>query len=181
MPFGRRALGRARQRPGSQWSDAARMRYWWRAERELLLEALDRVPPQAERTPLADDAWSPSGIAAHRLFWEAEERSAFAELLGGSPPALLDLPTDQIDRTNASAVEALGDRRMTALLRVLLELRERSAALVEQISDDDLNQHGHPARLLLGVALEHDREHRQQLEAVFGELTTPPSARLEGS
>lgn len=173
MPFGRRAVGR--KSAGSQggqserdWSDAQRLRYWWQAERELLLKTLSAVPEARADEPLADGAWSPKGIAAHRLFWEAEERAAIEEHLGGAFPSLLDFPTRRIDSTNEAAVTSLGDRRLSALSRALQDLRERTVTLVERIPDADLNTQGNPARILLGVALEHDREHRRELEAKFG-------------
>lgn len=180
MPFGRRASGRESTgatgaRSDQEWSDAQRLRYWWQAERNLLLNALNAVPQDAVDLPLADGAWSPKGVAAHRLFWEAEERAAIEEHLGGAFPSLLDFPTDRIDSTNAAAVESLGDRRLSALIRALQDLRGRTATLVERIPDTDLNMQGNPARILLGVALEHDREHRQELEARFGPTATGDS------
>lgn len=173
MPFGRRTLGRrssgdAERQSQQSWSDAQRLRYWWQAERELLLQVLSSVPDDAAETPMGEGAWSANGVAAHRLFWEAEERAAFEEHLGGAIPSLLDFPTRRIDSTNAAAVASLGDRRLPALVRALRDLRERSASLVERVSDEDLNTQGNPARILLGVALEHDREHRRQLEERFG-------------
>ena len=168
MPFGRKAVRRrSTGQPDQDWSDAQRLRYWWQAERELLLRALDAVPPDDATKPLADGAWSPRGMVAHRLFWEAEERAAIEEHLGGAFPSLLDFPNGRIDSTNAAAVDSLGDRRLTALVRALADLRSRTATLVERIPDDDLNAQGNPARILLGVALEHDREHRRELEARF--------------
>lgn len=173
MPFGRRAEGRkaaglAGGRSEHEWSDAQRLRYWWQAERDLLLRTLAAVPEDQIRGAVADGAWSPTGMAAHRLFWEAEERAAIEEHLGGAFPTLLDFPTRRIDSTNAAAVPSLGDRRLTALIRALQDLRERTATLVERIPDADLNTQGNPARILLGVALEHDREHRRELESKFG-------------
>ena len=175
MPFGRRVVGRgssgdAERRSDKSWSDAQRLRYWWQAERELLLNALAAVPEGSVHEPMADDAWSPNGVAAHRLFWEAEERAAIEEHLGGAFPSLLDFPTRRIDSTNAAAVTSLGDRRLSALIRALQDLRGRTATLAERIPDADLNTQGNPARILLGVALEHDREHRGELEAKFGAL-----------
>ncbi len=178
MPFRRRPAGRraadaggaSRQRGDQEWSDAQRLRYWWQAERDLLLAALEAVPDEAVDDALAAGAWSPIGVAAHRLFWEAEERAAIEDHLGGSTPSLLSFPTRRIDSTNASAVESLGDRRMSSLLRALQDLRLRTATLVERVPDAELNARGNPARILLGVALEHDREHRSELEARFGAL-----------
>lgn len=160
VPLRRRATDPA----DSSWSDAQRLRYWWQAERERLLTALSSVPANAADHPLAPGAWSPRGIAAHRLFWEAEERAALEQYLSGLNPSLLEFPVERIDPTNAAAVEALGERQLSALQRALSQLRERSRALVEQIADTDLDTQGNPARILLGVALEHDREHRQELE-----------------
>ena len=175
MPFGRRADGRrppsgAGRDGGAQrsWSDAQRLRYWWQVERTLLLQALHAVPGDAVDQPLDHGAWSPKGLAAHRLFWEAEERAAIEEHLGGAFPSLLDFPTGRIDSTNAAAVDSLGDRTLPAMLRALADLRGRTATLVERIPDADLDRQGNPARILLGVALEHDREHRQEIERRFG-------------
>ncbi len=173
MPFGRKAAGRRAAGSGGDqtqrdWSDAQRLRYWWQAERGLLLRNLAAVPSAHAGEPLADGAWAPTGVAAHRLFWEAEERAALEEHLGGAVPTLLEFPTRRIDSTNAAAVASLGDRRLPALIRALQDLRGRTATLVERIPDGDLNTPGNPARILLGVALEHDREHRLELESKFG-------------
>ena len=166
--MGRKAAGSAGGQSERDWSDAQRLRYWWQAERDLLLRTLVAVPEERAGDALGEGAWSPSGVAAHRLFWEAEERAAIEEHLGDAFPSLLDFPTHRIDSTNAAAVASLGDRRLTALIRALQDLRERTATLVERIPDADLNAPGNPARILLGVALEHDREHRRELDARFG-------------
>ena len=108
VPLGHRATGS----PDSSWSDAERLRYWWSAERERLHAALNAVPAEVADDPLAEGAWSPRGIAAHRLFWEAEERAALEQYLGGGIPSLLEFPVERIDPTNASAVEALGERSL---------------------------------------------------------------------
>ncbi len=168
--MGRKAAGSTGGESEHEWSDSQRLRYWWQAERNLLLKTLAAVPEDQVDDALADESWSPTGMAAHRLFWEAEERAAIEELLGGAFPSLLDFPTRRIDSTNAAAVASLGDRRLTALIRALQDLRERTATLVERIPDADLNTPGNPARILLGVALEHDREHRGELESRFGAL-----------
>lgn len=175
MPFGRRTAGRQQSSSASGqggWSDAQRLRYWWQAERQLLITSLNAVPASQRAQPLVDDGWSAIGIAAHRLFWEAEERAAIEEHLGGAIPSLLEFPTHRIDSTNAAASASLSDRQLAALVRALSELRERTATLVERVPDADLNQQGNPARILLGVALEHDREHRRELEAKFGPVAT---------
>ena len=175
MPFGRKAVGRNADggsggRSDQAWSDARRLRYWWQAERDLLLRTLAAVPDDAVDIEIEAGGWSPKGMAAHRLFWEAEERAAIEEHLGDTFPTLLDFPTRRIDSTNAAAVASLGDRRLSALIRALQDLRERTAMLVERLPDEHLNAQGNPARILLGVALEHDREHRRQLESRFGAL-----------
>ena len=174
--MGRRATGSAGGQSEHEWSDAQRLRYWWQAERDLLLKTLAAVPEGQVDDALAEGGWSPTGMAAHRLFWEAEERAAIEEHLGGAFPSLLDFPTRRIDSTNAAAVASLGNRQLTALIRALQDLRERTATLVERIPDADLNTQGNPARILLGVALEHDREHRRELEAKFGPTPQDDSA-----
>ena len=169
--MGRKAAGSVGGQSEHEWSDAQRLRYWWQAERDLLLKTLAAVPANQVGEVLAEGAWSPTGMAAHRLFWEAEERAAIEEHLGDAFPSLLDFPTRRIDSTNAAAVASLGDRRLSALIRALEDLRQRTATLVERVPDADLNTPGNPARILLGVALEHDREHRGELEAKFGALS----------
>lgn len=166
MPLRRRSADSA----DSSWSDAQRLRYWWQAERVRLDEVLSAVPADAADEPLGQGCWSARGIAAHRLFWEAEERAALEQYLSGQTPSLLEFPVERIDPTNAAAVEALGARRLGALRRALSQLREHSRALVERIPDTDLDTHGNPARILLGVALEHDREHRRELERALPRL-----------
>ncbi len=141
----------------------------------LLLRTLDAVPASDIDSPLGEGAWSPKGLAAHRLFWEAEERSALEAYLGGAFPSLLDFPTDRIDSTNAAVIESLGEQRMPAMLRALADLRSRTITLVERVPDVDLNTPGNPARFLLGVALEHDREHRREIESRFGPPVPPDS------
>ena len=158
-------LRREKDQPGGDgFSDAQRLRYWWGAERERLLAVIGGTSAALSREPLGDGEWSARGIVAHRLFWEAEEREALEEYLSGQTPRLLEFPVERIDATNASAVAALSSREWDALQGALRRLRERSRTLVERIPDEDLNTPGNAARILLGVALEHDREHRRELE-----------------
>jgi len=157
MPF-----GRAAQR---SYTDAQRIRYWWREERERLLAAIAAVPSRRIDEPTAEGAWSPRDVLAHRLFWEAQEREAFEQYLQGREPDLLRFPIERIDAANAAAVESLRTREIESLSRVLTHLRANSETLVAQIPDTDLEKPKNAARILLGVALEHDREHRRELEA----------------
>ncbi len=145
------------------YSDAERIRYWWAEERRLLLAALASVAPPRRDEPLGEGAWSAREIAAHRLFWEAQEREALEQYLNGREPQLLRFPVKRIDAANAAAVESLRNREFDALVRALARLRARSEALAAQIPDADLEQPKNAARILLGVALEHDREHRREI------------------
>ncbi len=156
MPF-----GRAKEHA---YSDAERIRYWWSAERERLVDALEALAPSRRREPIAAGGWSPHDILAHRVFWEAQEREAFEQYLKGQTPGLLEFPVERIEAANSAAVEALQERETAALLRALARLRTSSEQLVAQISDGDLDTTHNPARILLGVALEHDREHRGEIE-----------------
>ena len=146
------------------YSDAERIRYWWAEERRLLLAALASVEPQRRAEPLSEANWSAQEIVAHRLFWEAQEREALEQYLNGREPQLLRFPVKRIDAANAAAVESLRNREFEALVRALSRLRTRSEALASQIPDADLEHPKNPARILLGVALEHDREHRRELD-----------------
>ena len=150
---------------GGDYSDAERIRYWWAEERRLLLTALASVEPQRRTEPLSEANWSAREIVAHRLFWEAQEREALEQYLNGQEPQLLRFPVKRIDAANAAAVESLRNREFEALLRALARLRARSEALAAQVPDADLEQPKNAARILLGVALEHDREHRREIAA----------------
>ena len=156
MPF-----GRAAQR---SYTDAQRIRYWWREERERLLAAINAVPPQRISEPTTEGNWSPRDVLTHRLFWEAQEREAFEQYLKGREPDLLRFPIERIDAANAAAVESLRAREIESLSRALTHLRATSETLVGQIPDADLEKPRNAARILLGVALEHDREHRREIE-----------------
>ena len=104
-------------------------------------------------------------MLAHRLFWEAQEREALEQYLQGREPDLLRFPIERIAAANAAAVESLRTREIGSLSRALTHLRANSETLVAQIPDADLEKPKNAARILLGVALEHDREHRRELEA----------------
>ena len=152
-----------RRRPA--YSDAERIRYWWREERERLLAALEAVDPGRRDERIGDSGWTAREILAHRLFWEAQEREAFEQYANGREPELLRFPVERIDAANAAAVESLRGREWRSLQRALGRLRVSSESLVSQVPDGDLEQQRNPARILLGVALEHDREHRREIEA----------------
>jgi len=157
MPFGRTA--------GQTYTDAERIRYWWFTERERLLTALRAIDAARLRAPSAPGEWSAHELIAHRLFWEAHEREALDQYLQGQRPNLLEFPLKRIDAANASAIEALHKSETEALLGALVQLRASSAELAARIEDADLETPHNPARILRGVALEHDREHRRQIEA----------------
>lgn len=157
MPFGRAAE--------QTYTDAERIRYWWEAERTRLLRLIEGLAPAQRTVPLADGCWSPHAVVAHRVFWEAREQEALEQYLEGRRPELLDFPLKRIDAANAISVKGLRGQQTAVLLRALTRLRADNRKLVRRIADADLNTAGNAARLLLGVALEHDREHRIEIEA----------------
>ena len=129
-----------------------------------MLAALEAVDPARRDERVGESGWTAREILAHRLFWEAQEREAFEQYVNGREPELLRFPVERIDAANAAAVESLRGREWRSLQRALGRLRASGELLVSQVPDADLEQPRNPARILLGVALEHDREHRREIE-----------------
>ena len=149
---------------------AERLRYWLVEERRLLLDVVSGLTEDAAREPFqlgGDDStsWSVHDILAHRLFWEGREAEALGQYLLGKRVELLDFPVKRIDGTNAAAVDTLLGQPTKKVLRGLCKTRDALLELVARIDDDQLNADDNPAQLILGVALEHDREHRKQIQA----------------
>ena len=163
--------------PLAERSEVERLRYWLRAERWLLLQVIAAVPEAGLRTPLGRGEWSVHEIVAHRLFWEGREVEALRQYQAGQRVELLDFPLRRLDATNAVAVETMVEQPTSALRAGLALTRERLLGLAEKIQDEALRQPGDAARTLLGVALEHDREHRTQIEAGRAALTRDDSER----
>lgn len=144
---------------------AERLRYWLVEERRLLLAAVGGLTEDAAREPLAADGWSVHDVLAHRMFWEGREAEALGKYLLGQRVELLDFPVKRIDGTNAAAVDTLRGHSTARILRELARTREALLQLAAKVPDAALNDEQDEARILLGVALEHDREHRRQIEA----------------
>lgn len=171
-----RRSARAEAASEAGYTVAERIRYWLGEERRLLLEAVSGLTADAAREPLdADlpsgsqgasaDAWSVHDILAHRMFWEGRESEAIDQYLHGKRVELLDFPVKRIDGTNAAAVDTLRGQPTEKILRGMRKTREALMGFVAKLDDEQLNSDESPAQLILGVALEHDREHRKQIQA----------------
>ena len=175
----------------STFTTAERIRYWLTEERRLLIAAVTGITLDDARQPLEPGAWSVHGILAHRMFWEGREIEALAQHLLGKRMELLDFPLKRINGTNAIAVETLQRHDTSRVLGELAETRAMLMSLVAKLPDEDLNAIDGPARTLLGVAMEHDREHRRQIEAWrkirvgnahdIASLTQTPGKRIDPS
>jgi len=143
---------------------AQQIRYWFVEERRLLVAAVSGLTEDAAREPFQPDGWSLHDILAHRMFWEGREAEALAQCLLGKRVELLDFPLKRVDGTNAAAVDTLREHRTDQVLRELKKTRSAVAELAQKIPDEALNEDDNAARTVLGVAIEHDREHRLQIE-----------------
>ena len=150
--------------PDPKFAPAEQIRYWLEEERRLLLEAIHGLTEEDTRETHEDGSWSVHDALAHRMFWESEEAEGVGQYLLGKRIELLDFPLKRIDGTNVTAVETLRKHSTERLLREIAKTRAALLELVCKIPDDDLNQEDNPARTLLGVAIEHDREHRQAIQ-----------------
>ena len=162
----RRARSEADSETG--YTVAERIRYWLVEERRLLLDAVSGLPADAARESLdagGDDTWSVHDILAHRMFWEGRESEAIDQYLQCKRVELLDFPVKRIDGTNAAAVDTLRGQPTEKILRGMRKTREVLMATVAKLDDEQLNSDESAAQLILGVALEHDREHRKQIQA----------------
>ncbi len=134
-------------------------------ERRRLLAAVAGLTEAETRQPLAPGAWSVHDLLAHRLYWEREEVQALGDHLLGRRAALLDFPLRNLDAVNAAAVRRLQNLATATILRQLRQTRALLDRLVVRVPDGELNTAENPARMLLGIALEHDREHSAQIRA----------------
>ena len=145
------------------FAPAEQLCYWLRAERSNLVAAVSGLTEDEARLPLAPTAWSVQEILAHRVYWEQRELEALEQYLRGESMELLRFPLARVDAVNAAVVERLHDHAAAALLRNLQSIRTRLLNLAARVPDADLNTPDHPVSILLGVALEHDREHTRQI------------------
>lgn len=152
-------------RTTAAYTPADQIRYWLAEERRLLIEAVTGLSEDEAREPLAEGEWSVHEILAHRMFWEGREVEAIGQHLLGQRVELPDFPIKRLDGTNAAAVDTLRGHSTAQLLRDLIRLRAMLNDLLTRLPDADLDAKDNPARIILGVALEHDREHRRQIEA----------------
>ena len=98
---------------------------------------------------------------------------AVGHYLLGRSVELLIFPVRWLGGANAAAVSAMQHHRTDRILRELGETRTLLESLVQRVPDTDLNTRGNPVRVLLGVALEHDREHSHQIQSWREHCATP--------
>lgn len=148
------------------YTAAERIRYWIVEERRLLLDAISGLAADVVREPLNfsdDDSWSVHDILAHLMFWEGCEYEAIDQYLRGKRVELLDFPIKRIDGTNAAAVETLRAQPTENILGYMRKTREALMEAMFKLDDEQLNSDESAAHLILGIALEHDREHRKEI------------------
>lgn len=143
---------------------AQQMRYWFTEERRLLIASVTGLTEDAAREPIEPEGWSVHDILAHRMFWEGREAEALAQHLLGKRVELLDFPLKRVDGTNAAAVDTLHGHGTDRVLRELKTTRAAVKELADKIPDAEFDDDENAARTVLGVAIEHDREHRQAIE-----------------
>lgn len=107
--------------------------------------------------------WSVHDVLAHRLFWERSEVEAIGQYLLGKRIALLDFPIKRVDGANRGAVDTLRSQPTEQITRELAITRSALQQLLDRIRDDELNSDGNEVRTILGIAIEHDREHAAQI------------------
>ena len=146
-------------------SDAERLRYWLVEERRRLLDTVRGLSDEQAAVPLEPGGWCVQQILAHRLFWEGREAEALAQYLLGRRVELLQFSLRRLDGANAAAVDTLRRRSSGELLRALRKSRQALRNLAQRIPDAALNDPQDEARAVLGIALEHDREHARQIGA----------------
>ena len=145
-------------------SPAAQIRYWISEERRRLLRAADGLTDDRAREPMQPDGWSVHDVLAHRLFWERSEVEAIGQYLLGKRIELLDFPIKRVDGANRGAVETLRSQPTNQIVRELAITRAALQQLLDRIRDDELNEDGNDARTILGIAIEHDREHTAEID-----------------
>lgn len=146
-----------------QFSVAEQIRYSFTEERKKLILAVKDLSEAMTREAIELSGWSVHNILAHRLFWERREVEAIAQYLRGQRIELLDFPVKYIDGANRGAVKALESQATNRIIGKLISTRDELSGLVVEIEDVALNQPDDNARAILGVAIEHDREHSIQI------------------
>jgi len=149
--------------PHADRSPAAQIRYWIGEERTRLLNAVDGLTEDQAREPMQPGDWSAHDVLAHRLFWERSEVEAIGQYLLGKRIELLDFPVKRVDGANRGAVQTLRSQPTEQIIRELAITRAALQQFLDRIRDDELDDPGNDARTILGIALEHDREHAAQI------------------
>ena len=146
-----------------RFSVAEQIRYSFAEERKKLILAVKDLSEAMTREAIELNGWSVHDILAHRLFWERREVEALTQYLYGQRIELLDFPIRYIDGANRGAVKALDSQSTKRIIGKLISTRDELNGLVVEIEDVALNQRDDNARAVLGVAIEHDREHCTQI------------------
>lgn len=136
-----------------------------RAEFERLLAELE--PDQMTRSGVAG-GWSVKDMLAHIAWYQREEAELFGET-GVEASLLWEVPQEP---RNEMLFEQNRDRPLDAVLTEFRQAFEKLLAVVERLSDEDLNTPGRfpgtsverpPWRAIAVHAYDHDREHIEMI------------------
>ncbi len=151
-------------------------------EGQTLHSQLAALSAEQWATPIYSEGqpWQARDVLAHLVAAERGHQMLIANVAGGGPGAPADL---DVDRYNQSTVAALADRAVADLLADFLAVRTETVALVNTLTDADLERRGqHPAlgpdtdlAAFIGIVLVHGKLHLRDLRRAF--TAPPPSAR----
>lgn len=136
-----------------------------RAEFERLLEELE--PNQMTQSGVAG-GWSVKDMLAHIAWYQREEAELFGET-GVEASPLWEVPQDP---RNELLFEQNRDRPLDEVLTEFRQAFEKFLAVVERLSDEDLNTLGRfpgtsverpPWRAIAVHSYDHDREHIEMI------------------
>lgn len=144
-------------------------------QRASLEVVLDRVPPDRQSQPLADDGWSVKDILAHIVAWEQVMMQWWQASQAGETPIdpAPGLSDDDVERLNAAFYQA---NRQRPLAEVQDEFHRSFAevmAALEAASEAALVQPGYFAwtgerpfaAYIVANTSDHYREHLDQIHA----------------
>lgn len=145
---------------------------------QRVVHATAPLSPEQLLLPCLPDGWSVKDVLAHLTWWDQWLLATLPadEALDGPrilPPLFDEIPTtqDSIDAMNAKVFAHYRSRSVAEILEGFATTRQRIAARVARLSEDDLfdpegfsKQLGFPAAPLIQGIYEHYEEHANQLE-----------------
>jgi hypothetical protein len=153
----------------TEWIGTAEVRDLIRATNARLDLLLSGLNVDQMNQPGAVGVWSVKDVIAHIAFWERYAIAIVRAVLGGETP-VLDAE-DLTETRNASVVAQYYQRPLGAVIAEWYAAREELLDLLEDISDEDLNDAQRfpwsDGRTLLdrvaGNSYEHEHEHIDQI------------------